>query len=88
MMNGRKNMVSYKVVEKDGDIWTYEYLPECEYRPGYIKYNIKTGERILEDIQWSPDDLGHTYGFHVWGVLDNHYETDNIYPEEGKVAWY
>lgn len=76
-------MVTFKLINKDGEILTYEYYPEGNINsPGIICFNPKT--ETLISRMYSKDDNNHNYFVKfLSGLNDNNGNPKN----EGVVAW-
>ncbi|MEG2932727.1 MAG: hypothetical protein RR842_04035 [Gordonibacter sp.] len=80
-------MVFFELRKRNGDIATYDYMPENEKaNRGIISLNLTTGSR--EVIEKSSDDKGFDYAAHALRAIGENFSASGSLQKKGWVAWY
>lgn len=78
-------MLRYVLDRVENGIAYYLYYPENDEVPGIVSVNKKSGE--VNIVELSPDDTSRIYAFKLVRRLEKFYK-ENIYRDDGIVAWY
>ncbi len=71
-------MLKYRIISRENGRNLYEYIPEGNWRPGYVAIHDDGMREIVED---SPDDFKGIYRGQAFSGID-------ISKDQGTVAWY
>ncbi len=78
-------MVTFKVIAKEDDVWTYKYWPWGDKEPGIISININTLEHV--HVEYSPEDYRHKYADQFLDHLVSIHTNGEVFPEADSLIW-
>lgn len=78
-------MLTYALLNENGNELQYEYFPEGGTAPGVVSYNKETGECYINKL--SEKDKHQMYALKLFKKIRD-FERNGSFQKEGMIAWY